>query len=314
MPFEHIVLEECLRALQRKYERRVFYVRPIVERLVQRLGDSAPEQLAESLYQLYPLSNTLQHFVTMSGSMLAAVETVLNNPRDMADACLTAKATQQPPDADADRLELLLETYHSLLAETLQSANQLVRSTDNKRSLVQLQLSAYRNYLIHKELQLSIAGVSIALPTFIAGIFGMNLTSGVEEAANWFWPLTAASVVAGGAAYSVLTRAISRSSPSTRQFSRLQDFIIGIDGNLADAASTLRALRAKAGAEGTSAAVSKSEFARLQAAVTGKEPTPEEVQLLYDMFDANNDGQLEVDEALSLLQAPGGALPTAAAP
>ena len=250
----------------------------------------------------------------MSGSMLAAVETVLNNPRDMADACLTAKATQQPPDADADRLELLLETYHSLLAETLQSANQLVRSTDNKRSLVQLQLSAYRNYLIHKELQLSIAGVSIALPTFIAGIFGMNLTSGVEEAANWFWPLTAASVVAGGAAYSVLTRAISRSSPSTRQFSRLQDFIIGIDGNLADAASTLRALRAKAGAEGTSAAVSKSEFARLQAAVTGKEPTPEEVQLLYDMFDANNDGQLEVDEALSLLQAPGGALPTAAAP
>lgn len=316
LPFEHIVLEECVRALQRKYARRVFYVRPIVERLIQRLGNSAPEQLADALYQLFPLSSTLQHFVSMSQSMLAAVEALLNNPRDMAEACLTAKSTTGgAKQGDLDRLELLLENYHSLLAETLQGAEQLVRSTDNKRSLVQLQLSAYRNHLIHRELQLTIAGFSIALPTAIAGVFGMNLTSGLEEAQGLFWPITAGSALAGCLVFWGLSRAIARSSPTSRQYHRLQDFIIGIEGNMQDAASTLRIMRRKAEAgQGGDMAVSRDQFKRLQAAATGREPSDDEMKLLYDMFDANDDGLLELDEALSLLDAPGGGVPQGASP
>ncbi|CAE7848964.1 MRS2-G [Symbiodinium sp. KB8] len=176
-------------------------------------------------------------------------------------------------------------------------------------------MSAYRNHLIHRELQLTIAGFSIALPTAIAGVFGMNLTSGLEEAQGLFWPITAGSALAGCLVFWGLSRAIARSSPTSRQYHRLQDFIIGIEGNMQDAASTLRIMRRKAEAgQGGDMAVSRDQFKRLQAAATGREPSDDEMKLLYDMFDANDDGLLELDEALSLLDAPGGGVPQGASP
>jgi hypothetical protein len=211
--------------------------------------------------------------------------------------------------ADLDRLELLLEVYHSRITESLQASEELLRNVDGKRELMQLQMSAYRNYLIHKELQLSIAGVTVAIPTFIVGAFGMNLASGLEEAAGVFWPMTAASLVAGALAYRLMANAITASSPTVRQYQRLQDFIIGIDGQVQSAASALRQLQAAGpNAEGGEPVLSEGmrlkpeQFKELYAVVNGRAPSDAEVALLYDMFDADADGALELDEALALLQ------------
>ncbi len=342
LPFEHIVLEECIRETHEKYSRRVFYVRPLVQRLLRRLSHSDAEDLAQSLYQLYPLKSTLSHFVTMNRSLLSAVTAVMQDDRDMVDACLTARQrvanggsqaadaaaggdillsqpdctpSQAVEQADLDRLELLLEVYHSRITESLQASEELLRNVDGKRELMQLQMSAYRNYLIHKELQLSIAGVTVAIPTFIVGAFGMNLTSGLEETMNVFWPMTALSLVAGGLAYRLMANAITASSPTVRQYQRLQEFIIGIDGQVQSAATALRQLHTtnlgggSSDGQDTGSAVlgegmrlKPEQFKELYAVVNGRQPSDSEVALLYDMFDADADGALELDEALSLLQ------------
>jgi len=333
LPFEHVVLEECIRETHEKYSRRVYYVRPLVQRLLRRLSHSDAEDLAQSLYQLYPLKSTLSHFVTMNSSLLNAVNSVMQDDRDMVDACLTARAAAaahaldppseelslSQPDAssskamergDLERLELLLEVYHSRITESLQASEELLRNVDGKRELMQLQMSAYRNYLIHKELQLSIAGVTVAIPTFIVGAFGMNLTSGLEDTMNVFWPMTALSLVAGGLAYRLMANAITASSPTVRQYQRLQEFIIGIDGQVQSAASVLRQLQSgtpglgdgETAVLGEGMRLKPQQFKELYAVVNGRAPSDSEVALLYDMFDADADGALELDEALSLLQ------------
>ena len=334
LPFEHIVLEECIRETHEKYARRVYYVRPLVQRLLRRLSHSDAEDLAQSLYQLYPLKSTLSHFVTMNRSLLSAVTAVMQDDRDMVDTCLSARAAgraaaaagssdglslsqpdcsaaQAVEQGDLERLELLLEVYHSRITESLQASEELLRNVDGKRELMQLQMSAYRNYLIHKELQLSIAGVTVAIPTFIVGAFGMNLTSGLESTLNVFWPMTALSLLAGGLAYRLMANAITASSPTVRQYQRLQEFIIGIDGQVQSAATALRQLQAGGDAQGDDQTpgvlnegmrLKPQQFKELYAVVNGRQPSDSEVALLYDMFDADADGALELDEALSLLQ------------
>lgn len=53
---------------------------------------------------------------------------------------------------------------------------------EGKQELAAISMDNYRNKILNLNLSLGIAEVSLALGTFFTGIFGMNLTSGLESA------------------------------------------------------------------------------------------------------------------------------------
>jgi magnesium transporter len=55
-------------------------------------------------------------------------------------------------------------------------------------------MAGYRNRLIRMNVNIGIVGVATGITTTIAGLFGMNLISGVEESSIAFVAVTAGSV------------------------------------------------------------------------------------------------------------------------
>jgi Mg2+ and Co2+ transporter CorA len=55
---------------------------------------------------------------------------------------------------------------------------------------VMLRLDSARNHLLRIELFVAMITSSAAVGSLVAGCFGMNLNSGVEDTEGWFWGLT----------------------------------------------------------------------------------------------------------------------------
>jgi magnesium transporter len=68
-------------------------------------------------------------------------------------------------------------------------------------SIVMLKLDSKRNYLLAVEVTLMLMSMLIAIPTFVVGAFGMNLTSSLEKAEFWFYIVVALCIVCPIVAY-----------------------------------------------------------------------------------------------------------------
>ena len=66
-----------------------------------------------------------------------------------------------------------------------------LEDSEGKQELAAISMDNYRNKILNLNLSLGIAEVSLALGTFFTGIFGMNLTSGLESAHFVFYGVAA---------------------------------------------------------------------------------------------------------------------------
>ena len=57
-------------------------------------------------------------------------------------------------------------------------------------------LDSHRNSIMMLEVRLSVAMLSIASGTYVAGLYGMNVSHGLEEASNGFALTTGGSLIA----------------------------------------------------------------------------------------------------------------------
>eukprot|EP00879_Flechtneria_rotunda_P012502 GHRR01013054.1.p1 GENE.GHRR01013054.1~~GHRR01013054.1.p1 ORF type:complete len:112 (+),score=18.59 GHRR01013054.1:114-449(+) len=90
---------------------------------------------------------------------------------------------------------MLLEAYFMHVDNTynrLQTLNEYIQDTED---LVNLKLDQHRNQLIGIDLILTSLTCSLAMMTAVAGFFGMNLNSGVQEEPVIFQLVTLVSVV-----------------------------------------------------------------------------------------------------------------------
>jgi magnesium transporter len=101
---------------------------------------------------------------------------------------------------DSEEAEVLVENYLQDIVSIRTKASLLQHRIQNTESLVMLKLDSIRNYLLGVDLMFSLTAVCVALGTFITGIFGMNLNSGLEEAGGVFWGL----VISTGILLSIL--------------------------------------------------------------------------------------------------------------
>lgn len=91
--------------------------------------------------------------------------------------------------ASHEDMEAMLESY-LVDFNTLQTKLEYIRSQiQSAEELVNLRLNTSRNQLLVVDTIVSICTMGFALGSFVFGMFGMNLTSGKEDADNWFTPV-----------------------------------------------------------------------------------------------------------------------------
>lgn len=90
------------------------------------------------------------------------------------------------PSDQHDEVEMMLENYvkqidtvHSEVTSTLRA----VKATEN---VTQIRLDAMRNRILRLEVFLNLGAVSVATGGLVAGAFGMNLKTGIEETPGMF--------------------------------------------------------------------------------------------------------------------------------
>ncbi|PFH32432.1 hypothetical protein BESB_017500 [Besnoitia besnoiti] len=95
-------------------------------------------------------------------------------------------------NAHAEDVEILLECYEQEIDALLQSIIRIDEALDDGLQLMELHLASIRNAFLKSELALDVIGVLFAGIAAFAGVFGMNIRSGWEDAQSTFWWIAAA--------------------------------------------------------------------------------------------------------------------------
>ncbi|PSC73830.1 U4 U6 small nuclear ribonucleo Prp31-like [Micractinium conductrix] len=93
--------------------------------------------------------------------------------------------------------EDLLETYYLQVDYLLRRLLSMNERIDDTEDLVAIKMDHRRNELVATDLMVSVGTAGFAWVAMIAGLFGMNLVSGLESAQGAFWGVVGASLLGG---------------------------------------------------------------------------------------------------------------------
>ena len=141
----------------------------------------------------------------VSESIECVVE-LLQSEEDMLGLMLSeqekCKRLNQPIDPTShESTELLLEDYNRQLNGILHDITFLQKRVQTKQELAAIGLDAYRNRMIRMNVQLAVGSVCLSTMTVVAGFFGMNLVSGLENSESMFFLTVGGSAAASTVLY-----------------------------------------------------------------------------------------------------------------
>lgn len=191
MPFELRALEGVLVDVCASLNAQLGTLTPSIDLVLDTLSsttDFGGNTVQHCLDRLLPLENALNEFSVKVDQIRNALHEVLASDEDMSMMYLTAfYDTGHRRRVDQhDEVEMMLENYikqidtvHSELTSTLRA----VKATEN---VTQIRLDAMRNRILRLEVFLNLGAVSVATGGLVAGAFGMNLKTGIEETSGMF--------------------------------------------------------------------------------------------------------------------------------
>ncbi|KKA28071.1 hypothetical protein TD95_004878, partial [Thielaviopsis punctulata] len=193
LPYEFRALEAVLTSVTSELEADFESVREPVIHILSELEDDIDRH---KLRLLLILSKKVTTFEQKAKLVRDAIEELLEADDDLSAMYLTEKTHDLfRGDDDHTEIELLLESYHKLCDEIVQEAGNLVSSIRNTEEIIRAILDANRNSLMLLDLKFSIGTLGLAMGTFMAGLYGMNLENFIEET-NWgFGAVTGVSVL-----------------------------------------------------------------------------------------------------------------------
>ncbi|KAI5925787.1 hypothetical protein F4810DRAFT_33931 [Camillea tinctor] len=193
LPYEFRALEAVLQSVTQEMEADFEAVRDPVIRILSELEDDIDRH---KLRILLILSKRVSTFEQKAKLVRDAIEELLEADDDLASMYLTEKTHDIHRQLDDHtEVEMLLESYHKLCDEIVQEAQNLVSSIRNTEEIIRAILDANRNSLMLLDLKFSVGTLGLAMGTFIAGLYGMNLENFIEET-NWgFGAISGLSVV-----------------------------------------------------------------------------------------------------------------------
>ncbi|KAL2757846.1 hypothetical protein ACRALDRAFT_2098801 [Sodiomyces alcalophilus JCM 7366] len=193
LPYEFRALEAVLTSVTSELEADFEAVRDPVIRILSELEDDIDRN---KLRILLILSKRVSTFEQKAKLVRDAIEELLEADDDLSAMYLTEKVQDVHRGVDDHtEVELLLESYNKLCDEIVQEAQNLVSSIRNTEEIIRAILDANRNSLMLLDLKFSIGTLGLAMGTFLAGLYGMNLENFIEET-NWgMGAVTGVSVV-----------------------------------------------------------------------------------------------------------------------
>ncbi|TXT15693.1 hypothetical protein VHUM_00196 [Vanrija humicola] len=177
--YEHRALESVLVAVANSLESEMDFVRGLVKELLHNLEHDINR---EYLRQLLHYSRRLAGFQSRAKNVKSAVDELLDSDEDMSAMYLTDRKQGKPRALhDHDQLELLLESFTKQVEEIVSEIDTTVANMQSTQEISELMLDSSRNALLALDVKVSMATLGIGAGALIAGIFGMNLSTSLEQ-------------------------------------------------------------------------------------------------------------------------------------
>eukprot|EP01127_Copromyxa_protea_P005740 TRINITY_DN15600_c0_g1_i1.p1 TRINITY_DN15600_c0_g1~~TRINITY_DN15600_c0_g1_i1.p1 ORF type:complete len:413 (+),score=51.34 TRINITY_DN15600_c0_g1_i1:155-1240(+) len=178
--FEFVIIQEMLEAICQEFETRFSLLEKVVNKLLSQIYATPDTDVFFT--KLVPLNRSLITFQFSVKELFSILEALLENDTDLTKMCLSTKTPQTRIE-----VELLLEEYYKKLEEITNEIAQLQRNITSTQEAIQMSLSRSRNEIMRLNLYISLASMGFAAGSMVAGIFGMNLLSGLEAHPSLFY-------------------------------------------------------------------------------------------------------------------------------
>ncbi|KAH9660291.1 Magnesium transporter MRS2-11 [Citrus sinensis] len=180
---------------------------------VQGLLEVLPNRLtADILEQLRISKQTLVELSSRAGALRQMLLDLLEDPHEIRRICIMGKnctlrrgnddvecsvpLEKQIAEEEEEEIEMLLENYLQRCESCHGQSERLLDSAKEMEDSIAVNLSSRRLEVSRVELLLQVGAFCVAVGALIAGIFGMNLKSYLEEHVFAFW-LTTAGIIVG---------------------------------------------------------------------------------------------------------------------
>ncbi|KVI09302.1 magnesium transporter MRS2-11, chloroplastic isoform X2 [Cynara cardunculus var. scolymus] len=208
MPFELEVVEAALHSRIQRFEDKLMDLDPRVQALLEVL----PNRLtAGILEQLRISKQTLVELGSKAGALKQMLFDILEDSHEIRRLCIVGRNCilsrnddlecsvpheKQIAEEEEEEIEMLLENYLQRCESCHNQAERLLESAREMEDSISVNLSSRRLEVSRFELLLQVGTFCVAVGALVAGIFGMNLKSYLEEHVFAFW-LTAGGIIFG---------------------------------------------------------------------------------------------------------------------
>ncbi|TMW90920.1 hypothetical protein EJD97_015043 [Solanum chilense] len=209
MPFVLEVVEAALHSRIQRLEHRLWDLEPRVQALLEVL----PNRLtADILEELRISKQKLVELGSRAGALKQMLLDILEDTHEIRQICIIGRncvlkkendeiECSVPLDKDIaeeeeEEIEMLLENYLQRCESCHGQAERLLDSAKEMEDSIAVNLSSRRLEVSRFELILQVGTFCVAVGALVAGIFGMNLRSYLEEHVFAFW-LTTAGIIVG---------------------------------------------------------------------------------------------------------------------
>ncbi|PFH47720.1 hypothetical protein AMATHDRAFT_6491 [Amanita thiersii Skay4041] len=191
LPYEFRALESILLSVLSALEAEMVFIRNLVGGLLAELDDTIDH---DRFKRLLHYSRRLASFQSRAKLVEEALEEVLSQDEDLNAMYLTDKKYNVPRQIhEHDELEVLLESFSKQVEEIVNEVENTQSNVQSTQEIVELVLDSNRNALLALDLKVSIATLGIGAGALVAGLFGMNLTSHLEDDPYAFYAFTSLS-------------------------------------------------------------------------------------------------------------------------
>lgn len=204
-PYEFRAIESILLSVLSALEAEMVFIRNLVGGLLAELEDDINH---DKFKRLLHYSRRLVAFKNRAKLVQEALEEVLEQDDDLDAMYLTDKKNGVLRNMhEHEELEVLLEFFSKQVEEIANEAENIEANVQSTQEIVELILDSNRNALLALDLKVSIGTMGIGMGALIAGLFGMNLKSHMEEMPYAFMAMsTLSSAVALFVAWAGLRR------------------------------------------------------------------------------------------------------------
>ncbi|KAL4934855.1 hypothetical protein BDV06DRAFT_150905 [Aspergillus oleicola] len=179
LPYEFRALEAVMISVTTGLEEEFNGVREPVVRVLRALEEDIDR---DKLRHLLIYSKKLGTFEQKARLVRDAIDDLLEADDDLASMYLSERAKGvHREEHDHQEVEMLLESYHKVCDEIVQSSGNLVTNIRNTEEVVKAILDANRNSLMLLDLKFSIGTLGLATGTLFSALYGMNLKNFIEE-------------------------------------------------------------------------------------------------------------------------------------